>query len=30
VEHSKQFDSACKDAVRIGAINGRGSIRVIA
>jgi selenide,water dikinase len=30
VEHAKQFDSACKDAVRIGAINGRGSIRVIA
>jgi selenium donor protein len=29
-EHAAQFEAACKDAVRIGAINGRGSIRVIA
>jgi selenide,water dikinase len=28
-EHARQFQSDCSDAVRIGAINGRGSIRVI-
>jgi selenide,water dikinase len=29
-EHARQFQSDCSDAVRIGAINGRGSIRVLA
>jgi selenium donor protein len=29
-EHADGFESACRDAVRIGAINGRGSTRVIA
>src|SRR4029077_2246099 len=29
-EHAGQFETACRDAVSIGAITGRGSIRVIA
>jgi len=28
-EHARQFEAACKDAVRIGTINGNGSIHVI-
>jgi selenide,water dikinase len=28
-EHASQFEGACADAVRIGAITGRGSIRVV-
>lgn len=28
-EHAAQFQSACEDAVRIGAISGSGSIRVV-
>jgi selenide,water dikinase len=28
-EHASQFEAACRDAVRIGVITGRGAIRVI-